>query len=77
VRQLALVARTTSGDAPGYDLAAFADEAPQAADVLEVDEIDLVDAELADLPPTEPPALDGLLSCWGNGSLLPLVALDL
>jgi hypothetical protein len=74
VRQLALVTGATAGDAPRNDLAALADEAPQTSDVLEVDEIDLVDAELADLPPSEPAALDGLLGCRGNGSLLPLVS---
>src|SRR5262249_34937546 len=62
------------GDAPWNDLAALADEAPQTAHVLEVHEIDLVHAELADLPPSEPAALDGLLGCRGNGSLLPLVS---
>src|SRR5258705_10226454 len=73
VRQLALVPGTAARDAPGNDLASLADEAPETAHVLVVDEIDLVHAELADLPPAEPAALDGLLGCRGNGSLLPLL----
>src|SRR5258705_4434478 len=59
VRQLALVPGTAARDAPGNDLASLADEAPETAHVLVVDEIDLVHAELADLPPAEPAALDG------------------
>src|SRR5262245_62697707 len=74
VRQLALVTGATAGDAPRNDLAALADEAPQTPHVFEVDEVDLVHAEFADLPPSEPAALDGLLGCRGNGSLLPLVS---
>src|SRR5262245_7001868 len=74
VRQLALVTGTAAGDASRNDLAALTDEASETAHVLEVDEIDLVHTELADLPPSEPAALDGLLGCRGNGSLLPLVS---
>jgi hypothetical protein len=69
------MAGAAAGDAPGYDLPAFADKAPQAAHVLEIDEVDLVNAELADFAPAEPAALDGLLGCRGNGSLLPLLEL--
>src|SRR5262245_66609164 len=74
VRQRALVPGTAARDAPRDDLAALAHEAPEPAHVLVVDEIDLVHAELAHLPPSEPAALDGLLGCRGNGSLLPLVS---
>src|SRR4029450_83117 len=74
VRERVLVTGAAAGDAPRNDLAALADKAPQTAHVLEVDDIDLVHAELADLPPSEPAALDGLLGCRGNGSLLPLVS---
>src|SRR4029450_6695754 len=74
VRERALVTGAAAGDAARNDLAALADEAPQTAHVLEVDDIDLVHAELADLPPSEPAALDGLLGCRGDGSLLPLLS---
>src|SRR5262245_66256349 len=74
VRQLALVTGATAGDAPRNDLAALADEAPQAPHVFEVDEVDVVHAEFADLPPSEPAALDGLLGCRGNGSIITLVS---
>src|SRR5215510_5165431 len=60
-------------DTAGNDLAALAHEASQATHVLVVDQVDLVGAELTDLPPAEPAALDGLLGCRGNGSLLPLL----
>jgi hypothetical protein len=70
VRQLALVPRAAARDAARNDLAALADEAAETAYVLVVDEVDLVGAELTDLPPAEPAALDGLLGCRGNGSLL-------
>ena len=42
MRQLALVAGTTPGDTAGYDLAPFADEAPQTTHVLEIDEINIL-----------------------------------
>jgi hypothetical protein len=70
VRQLALVPRAAARDAARNDLAALADEAAETAYILVVDEVDLVGAELTDLPPAEPAALDGLLACRGNGSLL-------
>jgi hypothetical protein len=62
--------RAATRDATGNDLAALTDEASQTPDILVVDQVDLVRAELADLPPAEPAALDGLLGCRGNGSLL-------
>src|SRR5215510_2389326 len=65
--------RATTRDATGDDLAALAHEAPEPAHVLVVDQVDLVGAELTDLPPAEPAALDGLLRCRGNGLLLPLL----
>jgi hypothetical protein len=70
VGELALMARTAAGDPARNDLAALGHEAPEAADVLVIDQIDLVSAELADLAPTEPTSLDGLLR-YGNGSALP------
>ena len=74
VGQLALVPGATARNATGNDLASLAHEASQTPDVLVVDQVDLVSAELTDLPPAEPAALDGLLGCRGNGSLLPLVS---
>src|SRR5262249_30646531 len=70
MRQLPLMTRAAAGDAARNDLAALAHEAAEAAHVFVVDEVDLVGAELTDLPPAEPAALDGLLRCRGNGSLL-------
>src|SRR5207244_13040814 len=70
VGELALVARAAAGDPARDDLAALGDQAAQAAHVLVVDEVDLVSAELADLPPAEPAAFDGLLN-RGNRSALP------
>jgi len=61
--------RTAPRDAPGDDLPALGDEVAKTADILVVDEVDLVRAKLADLPPAEPPALDGLLR-GGNGWFL-------
>jgi hypothetical protein len=66
MRELALVASTTSGNTPGNDFPAFRHEVAEATDVLVVDEVDLVRAEFADLPPTESTALDRLLR-RGNG----------
>src|SRR2546421_12084802 len=70
VRQLALVARTTSGDPPRDDLAPLRHEPAQTAHVLVVDEINLVRAELADLAPAEAPALHRFLGRWNGYSLL-------
>jgi len=69
VGELPLVTRAAAGDAARNDLPALGDETTQTPDVLVVDEVDLVRAELADLPPAEPTALDGL-RCRGNGLLL-------
>src|SRR5205814_3787428 len=67
VRQLALVACAAPRNAARDDLATLADEVPEPAHVLVVEDVDLVSAELADLPPAEPPTLYGLLNCR-NGS---------
>src|SRR5450759_3601289 len=48
-REGALVPRARAGDTPGKDLAAVADESPQAGDLLVVDVADLLDAEAAHL----------------------------
>jgi hypothetical protein len=66
--ELTLVSGAAAGDAPWNDLAALADEVLQAPDVFVVDEVDLLRAELADLAPAEPPALDGLLRGRDSGS---------
>jgi len=58
--------RTATRDASGDDLPALGDEVAKATDILVVDEVDFVRAELADLPPTEPAALERLLR-RGNG----------
>jgi len=67
--ELPLMTGAAAGDAARDDLAALGDEAAQTADVLVVNEVDLVSAELADFPPAEPAALDGLLN-RGNRSVL-------
>src|SRR5262245_65942202 len=65
---------TTARDAARDDLSALGDIGLQPAHVLVIDQIDLLRAELADLAPAEPPALDGLLwrgnrvSSSGTGS---------
>src|SRR5262245_3730164 len=69
MRELPLMPGTTSRDTPRNDFPALGDEVAKAADVLVVDEVNLVRAEFADLPPTEPAALDRLLR-RGNGLLL-------
>jgi len=66
MRQLTLMPGTTSRDTSRNDLPALGDEVAKATDVLVVDEVDLVRTEFADLPPTEPAALDRLLR-RGNG----------
>src|ERR1700737_4192413 len=48
-RQRSLVAGASARDAPREDLAAVADESPQARDLLVVDVMDFLDAEAADL----------------------------
>src|SRR6267142_1594447 len=70
VGELALVARAAARDPARDDLAALGHQAAQAAHVLVVDEVDLVSAELADLPPAEPAALDGLLNRGNRSALL-------
>jgi hypothetical protein len=65
--ELSLVTRAAAGDASRNDLAALGDEAAQTTNVLVIDEVDLVRAELTDLPPAEPAALDGL-GCGGNSA---------
>src|ERR1043166_8955972 len=70
VGELALVARAAARDPARDDLAALGHQAAQAAHVLVVDEIHLVSAELADLPPAEPAALDGLLNRGNRSALL-------
>src|SRR6266403_1608552 len=69
VGELALMPRAAARDPARNDLAALGDEAAQATHVLVVDEVDLVRAELANLPPAEPPALERLLG-YRNGSAL-------
>src|SRR2546425_7600385 len=69
VRELALMPGTATRDTSGDDLPALGDEVAKATDILVVDEVNLVRAEFADLPPTEPAALDRLLR-RGNGELL-------
>src|SRR5207302_4644024 len=66
LRELTLVTVAAARDAPRDDLAALGHEALEASHVLVIDQVDLVDAELADLPPPEPAALDWLGSCWWN-----------
>jgi len=66
MRELPLMPGTTSRDTPRNDFPALGDEVAKAADVLVVDEVNLVRAEFANLPPTEPAALDRLLR-RGNG----------
>jgi len=61
VRQLALVSRAAPRDPARDDLATVADEASEPAHILVVDEVNFVGAKLADFPPAEPAALDGLL----------------
>src|SRR5262245_15928053 len=56
------MARAAARDPAWDDLAALGDEAPQPTHVLVIDEVDLVRAELANLPPSEPAALHGLLN---------------
>src|SRR3989441_1097063 len=73
--QLALVSRAAPRDPARDDLAAVADEASEPAHILVVDEVNFVGAKLADFPPAEPAALDGLLDCR-NRSLLPATALE-
>src|SRR2546425_552433 len=68
VGERALVPRAAAGNAARNDLAALGDEATQTPDVLVVDDVDLVRAELADLPPAEPAALDGFRCGWNSAS---------
>src|SRR5262245_22056810 len=69
-RELALVPRAASRDAPRSDLAALRHEVAEPAHVLEIDQVDLVHTELADLAPAEPAPLRGL-PCWRNGLASP------
>jgi hypothetical protein len=73
VGELPLVAGTAARDAARDDLAALGDEAPEPSRVLVVDEVDLVGAELADLAPAEPAALDGFRG-GRNGFAPPLIS---
>jgi len=66
VGELPLMSGTTPGDPTRNDLPALGHEIAETADVLVIDEVHLVRAELADLPPAKPPALEWLLGC-GNG----------
>src|SRR3989442_12508335 len=74
-RQLALMSRAAPRDPARNDLAAVADEVSEPAHILVVDEVNFVGAKLANLPPAEPAALDGLLDCR-NRSLLPATPLE-
>src|SRR4029077_2578829 len=64
------MARAAARDPARDDLAPLGDQAAQATHVLVIDEVDLVSAELADLPPAEPAALDGLLNRGNRSALL-------
>jgi len=66
MRELTLMPGTTSRNTPRNDFPALGDKVAKATDVLVIDEVDLVRAEFADLPPTEPAALDRFLR-RGNG----------